>query len=81
MKKIFLLFLSFFFVAEAIAHSTKNINLDMNGQCRKKSSVLNWISKSKYQKGGEIIKCIQKVDQQWVYQVQGHKKVKKNGSK
>ena len=29
----------------------------------------------------QIIKFIQKVDQQWVFQVQEHKKVKKNGSK
>ena len=28
----------------------------MNAKCRKKSSVLNWVSKYKFQKGGEIIK-------------------------
>jgi excinuclease UvrABC nuclease subunit len=35
----------------------------------------------KVKKYSSKIKFIQKVDQQWVYRVQEHKKVRKNGSK
>ncbi len=58
-----------------MAHSTKNINIDIRAECKKSKSVLNWVSKNKLTKGGELIKfkSFSGFDQRTVL-TDGHKK-------
>ena len=56
MKNFFLILLSLLFTTKIFAHSTKNINFDINAECRKSKSALKWVSKNKYSRGGELIK-------------------------
>ena len=56
MKKLILILITIFFTSNVYAHSTKNINFDLKKQCTKKKSALNWVSKNKNTKGGELIK-------------------------
>ena len=58
MKKILLILFAIIITTDAFAHSTKGItpNMDSKQECRKKKSALNYISKHKLRKGGELIK-------------------------
>ena len=56
MKKILTICFFFVFGTSVLAHSTKNINIDIRAECKKSKSVLNWVSKNKNTKGGELIK-------------------------
>ena len=56
MKKIFLILVTLIFTTNVNAHDTKNINFDSQKNCTKKRSSLNWVSKNKNTKGGELIK-------------------------
>jgi uncharacterized protein YxeA len=56
MKKIIIILVTIFFTTGVHAHSTKNIDFDPKAQCTKKKSALNWVSKNKNTKGGELIK-------------------------
>ncbi len=59
----------------AYSHSTKNLSLDSKVECKKSKSMLNWVSKNKYYKGGELIKyqSYTGFDQRTVI-IGGHKK-------
>ena len=59
----------------AYSHSTKNLSLDKRVECKKSKSMLNWVSKNKYYKGGELIKyqSYTGFDQRTVI-IGGHKK-------
>ncbi len=56
MKKLILIFIAFFFTTAAYSHSVKSLSLDKKKECKKSKSMLNWVSKNKYYKGGELIK-------------------------
>ena len=58
MIKIILILVSILFASNVYAHSTKGHtpNLDSKRECTKKKSALNFISKHKLTRGGEIIK-------------------------
>ena len=56
MKKIFLILIAIIFTTNVYAHDTRKINFDSNKECKKKKSSLNWVSKNKNTKGGELIK-------------------------
>ena len=56
MKKIILILITIFFTSNVYAHSTKNIKFDLKANCTKKKSTLNWVSKNKNTKDGELIK-------------------------
>ena len=55
MKKIFLILITIIFFFFVAAHDTKKRNYDSHKNCTKKKSALNWVSKNKLSKGGEII--------------------------
>ena len=55
MKKLILLIIFVLFTTMAYSHSTKNLSLDSKVECKKSKSMLNWVSKNKYYKGGELI--------------------------
>ncbi len=75
MKKILTICFFFVFGTSVLAHSTKNINIDIRAECKKSKSVLNWVSKNKLSKGGELIKfkSFSGFDQRTVL-TDGHKK-------
>ena len=75
MKKILTICFFFVFGTSVLAHSTKNINIDIRAECKKSKSVLNWVSKNKLSKGGELIKfkSYSGFDQRTVL-TDGHKK-------
>jgi len=56
MKKLILILFAIFFITAVNAHDTKKINFDSQKNCTKKKSSLNWVSKNKNTKGGELIK-------------------------
>ena len=56
MKKIYLILIAIIFVTNVNAHDTRKINFDSKKECTKKKSSLNWVSKNKNTKGGELIK-------------------------
>ena len=56
MKKIYLILIAIIFVTNVNAHDTRKINFDSKKECKKKKSSLNWVSKNKNTKGGELIK-------------------------
>ena len=56
MKKLILLIIFVLFTTMAYSHSTKKLSLDTKVECKKSKSMLNWVSKNKYYKGGELIK-------------------------
>ena len=56
MKKLILILITIFFTTTVNAHDTKKINFDLKKNCSKKRSALNWVSKYKLTKGGELIK-------------------------
>ena len=56
MKKIFLILVAIIFTTSVNAHSTKNYKFDLKANCTKKKSTLNWVSKNKNTKDGELIK-------------------------
>ena len=74
MKKLILIIIAVFFTTAAYSHSTK-FNYDNKKECRKSRSLLNWVSKNKYYKGGELIKyqSYTGFDQRTVI-IGGHKK-------
>mgnify|MGYP003326406333 FL=1 len=75
MKKLILLLIFALFTTMAYSHSTKTLSLDKRVECKKSKSMLNWVSKNKYYKGGELIKyqSYTGFDQRTVI-IGGHKK-------
>ena len=75
MKKLILILIAIFFTTAAYSHSTKSFKMDSKKECNKKKSMLNWVSKNKYSKGGELIKfqSYTGFDQRTVI-IGGHKK-------
>ena len=75
MKKLILLLIFALFTTMAYSHSTKNLSLDKRVECKKSKSMLNWVSKNKYYKGGELIKyqSYTGFDQRTII-IDGHKK-------
>ena len=56
MKRIIIILIALIFTTNVNAHDTKKINYDSQKNCTKKKSALNWVSKYKLTKGGELIK-------------------------
>ena len=56
MKRIILILIAIIFTTNVYAHDTRKINFDSKKECKKKKSSLNWVSKNKNTKGGELIK-------------------------
>ena len=75
MKKLILILIAIFFTTAAYSHSTKSFKMDSKKECHKRKSMLNWVSKNQYYKGGELIKfqSYTGFDQRTVI-IGGHKK-------